>query len=178
MRGVLLGLLFALMNGLGVVQAAEAAREIDWDALIPSDFRLDGILEKYNLQEFDDSDPRAQEIMDEIRAAWDAAPVVKDIDGQLIRLPGYVVPLELNADGIHQFLLVPYYGACIHVPPPPANQTIYVTTEDTGGVEIDMFLPVWVTGVIRAERVSSELAESGYRIEATLIEPYEEEPVQ
>ncbi len=58
------------------------------------------------------------------------APVVKSLDGQQVKLPGYIVPLEVNEEGrTTEFLLVPYYGACIHVPPPPPNQIVHIFSE-------------------------------------------------
>jgi len=70
--------------------------------------------------------------------------------------------------------LVPYYGACIHVPPPPANQTVYVNAEPGRGTRPKLFDVVWVTGTLRVERVESELAAAGYALEAIKVEPYDE----
>ena len=58
---------------------------------------------------------------------WDNASVLKTLDGQTVKIPGYVVPLEAIQDAMREFLLVPYFGACIHSPPPPANQIVHVT---------------------------------------------------
>jgi len=68
------------------------------------------------------------------------------LDGQLVRLPGYVLPLEFGAaKKITEFLLVPWVGACIHTPPPPPNQIVHVKLDQA--IELDgMFTPVWVTG--------------------------------
>ena len=65
-----------------------------------------------------------------------AAPVVKALDGQLVKLPGYIVPLDVTEEGrVTEFLLVPYYGACIHTPPPPANQIVVVASRDIAAGE-------------------------------------------
>jgi hypothetical protein len=61
-----------------------------------------------------------------LREIWDSAPVRQDLQGTKVRLPGYVVPLEYSQGAIREFLLVPYFGACIHSPPPPANQIVLV----------------------------------------------------
>jgi hypothetical protein len=61
-----------------------------------------------------------QEALKRILAEWDRAPVVEEFDGQLVRIPGFVVPLESDGKTISEFLLVPYFGACVHVPPPPS----------------------------------------------------------
>ena len=105
-----------------------------------------------------------------------AAPVVKALDGQLVRLPGYLVPLETGSDGrVHEFLLVPYFGACIHVPPPPSNQIVHVRNEP--GVQLDvLYQPYWVEGRLQVEHTSSELAEAGYRMTSSKVSPYQLDP--
>lgn len=153
--------------------AAAAAEELNWDALIPEDWRPDKLMADYDAEGLSDDDPRAQELMDQLKALWDEAPVVDELDGRRVRLPGFVVPLEVEPDAIAEFLLVPYYGACIHVPPPPANQTVYVVTAEGRPYRGKLFDTVWVTGTLRVERSSSELAEAGYRLDATAVEPYE-----
>jgi hypothetical protein len=101
------------------------------------------------------------------------APVVQALDGVEARLPGYIVPLEVSEEGrVTEFLLVPYFGACIHVPPPPSNQIVHVTTEL--GVPLALlYEPYWVEGPLRVRRGSSELADTGYAMEADKIYPYE-----
>jgi hypothetical protein len=89
-----------------------------------------------------------------------------------VRLPGSVLPLEFDGSEVRGFLLVPYVGACIHVPPPPANQIVYVTSEDSVPVG-GMFEPVWVTGLFHTAAIANELADIGYQIEAVRVEPYE-----
>lgn len=101
------------------------------------------------------------------------APVVKELDGQQIRLPGYIVPLEVNEEGrTTDFLLVPYFGACIHVPPPPSNQIVHVKSEV--GVKLDeLYQPYWVEGPMQVKPSTSELADAGYQMEAEKIYVYE-----
>lgn len=103
------------------------------------------------------------------------APVVPALDGQQVKLPGYVVPLDVSADGeVREFLLVPYYGACIHVPPPPSNQIVYV--HDAKGVKMDeLYQPYWVTGKISVKALDSDLAQAGYQLKADEVAPYEYE---
>ena len=99
--------------------------------------------------------------------------VVTELDGKLIRIGGYVVPLDFDATNVKEFLLVPFVGACIHVPPPPANQIIYVKTEkgfDVGG----SFDPVMVTGTIKTTAAFTGLADAGYTLDAELVEPRKE----
>lgn len=95
--------------------------------------------------------------------------VVKELDGKRVRIGGYVVPLDFEATTIKEFLLVPFVGACIHVPPPPANQIIYVKAEE--GFEIaGQFDPVWVTGTITTEPAITGLADTGYTIAAEVVD--------
>ena len=101
------------------------------------------------------------------------APVVPALDGQLIRLPGYIVPLEVSEDGrTTDFLLVPYFGACIHVPPPPSNQIVHVTSKE--GVKLDeLYQPYWIVGALQVKASTSELADAGYQMDAQKIVVYE-----
>lgn len=103
-----------------------------------------------------------------------AAPaVVSDLDGKKIRIGGYVVPLDFEATTVKEFLLVPYVGACIHVPPPPPNQIIYVKTAkgfDVAG----SFDPVYVTGTIKTASAFTGLAETGYTMDADKVETRKE----
>ena len=100
------------------------------------------------------------------------APVVKALDGQSVSLPGFVVPLEGDSELITEFLLVPYFGACIHVPPPPPNQLVHVTIK--GGVPIDsLYDAIVVTGVIKTQTWSSEIAQVGYQMQAVGVAPFE-----
>jgi len=149
------------------------AREIDWDALIPEDWQPETLFEQYDVDELSDDDPRAQELLEKLLALWKEAPVVPTLEGQRLKLPGFVVPLEMDVEKIDQFLLVPYYGACIHVPPPPANQTVHVVTGEGRAFEGQLFDTVWVSGTMRVEKLDSELATSGYRLEDAVVVPYE-----
>jgi len=146
--------------------------EIEWEDLIPEGYRPEDLLDKYNVADLADDDPRVGEVMDELREAWNASPVVPTLDGRQIRMPGLVVPLEGDGETVTEFLLVPYYGACIHVPPPPANQTVYVAAKDGARVR-ELFDAVWVTGTIHVSSHSSDLAEAGYTLVASRVEPYE-----
>ncbi len=103
---------------------------------------------------------------------FSAAKVTSEYNGKTVRIPGYIVPLEFNGGAVKEFLLVPYVGACIHVPPPPANQLIFVTSEKPHELK-GLFEPVYVTGMFGAAASSTQLAEVGYALSADKIEPYE-----
>ena len=99
--------------------------------------------------------------------------VVEDLDGLQIRIPGYVVPLDFNADNEYtEFLLVPYFGACLHTPPPPPNQIVYVTSDPAAKVE-SIYDPVWVEGTMKTGRFDTDTANSAYELTLSKIEIYE-----
>lgn len=152
--------------------------ELDWDALVPGEWHpeqlLDGLSgDGVSLDQIGDEDPRADAIMDEITALWKQAPVVDALDGQRVKLPGFVVPLAFDQYELSAFLLVPYFGACIHVPPPPANQIVYVVLPEGKHYRGGVFDTVWVTGDLRIERFSSAMGDAGYRLDALAIGPYQ-----
>lgn len=97
--------------------------------------------------------------------------VVTRYNGSRVRLPGFVIPIEYSGAGVTSFILVPYVGACIHVPPPPPNQLVMVTTQ-IPYENNELFTPVEVTGLFETAQTRMELAEIGYRMEAERIAPY------
>ena len=156
------------------VDGSAGVEEIEWDALIPDDYSPEKLLAEYQPETLEDDDPRAAELMEKLRKLWDEAPVRPELDGQTVKLPGFTVPLEGDSQETRSFLLVPYYGACIHVPPPPANQTVYVLREPGKGTRLGEFDVVWVTGTMSVKRTENDMAEAGYTLYATEVAPYEE----
>ena len=96
-----------------------------------------------------------------------------EYDDKRVKLDGFMLPLELDSKGVTTFLLVPYVGACIHVPPPPPNQLVLVQTEPPYESN-DMFAPVSVTGVFHTEINSTDIADVGYTLQAEAIELYDD----
>lgn len=162
--------------GAGVGAQDDGFREIVWDDLIPPDWAPENLFEELfadtDMDRLDDADPRAMELMQKVRQAWDNAPLVSGMNGQRVRIPGFVVPLEGDDEHIRDFLLVPYFGACIHVPPPPANQLIHVEPDEPISAEWNM-VPVWVSGVLSVDRQESDLGTAGYRLRGMKIVEYE-----
>ncbi len=97
-----------------------------------------------------------------------------ELNGSLVKIPGFVIPLEGDDEVITEFLLVPYFGACIHVPPPPPNQIIYVKF-DKGAPIQDLWDVVYIVGKLKTETINSELAETGYLIEGIRLEEYNDQ---
>ncbi|PRA24784.1 DUF3299 domain-containing protein [Pseudomonas poae] len=150
---------------------AADSRELTWSDLIPPDAEpvVPNMTPLHNLSGMADaleSAPAAKQEMPH-------APAVKALDGQHIRLPGYIVPLEVSEAGrTTEFLLVPYFGACIHVPPPPSNQIVHVKSEV--GVKLDeLYQPYWIEGEMQVKPSSSELADASYQMDADKIYMYE-----
>jgi hypothetical protein len=94
-----------------------------------------------------------------------------DWNGQLVRLPGFIVPIEYSGSGVTAFILVPFVGACVHVPPPPANQLVFVTSP-TPYESAGLYEPVHVTGMFGVSATSTHLADIGYALSADKIEAY------
>ena len=157
--------------------SAGAARTLGWEALVPAEWDPMKDLKGLNLSILSDADPRATAALAKLREAWDNAPINPAVVGQTVRLPGYLVPLEETKDGLKEFLLVPYFGACIHSPPPPANQIVHVLPK-VPAKGLRSMDTVWVTGVLTGARTDSYMGMSGYRIEATQVAPYAERPAR
>ena len=166
MSRVLLALLLLVATPLW---AAEP-KELTWSEMIPADAPP----EAPDMTPLHDlSQMGSMEAAPAAKQDLPNAPVVPALDGQLIRLPGYIVPLEVSEDGrTTDFLLVPYFGACIHVPPPPSNQIVHVTSEL--GVLMDaLYQPFWIEGPLKVGSHSSEMGTAGYQMAAEKIYPYE-----
>ena len=148
-------LFYALILLPALVQASP--KELYWEDLIPEDYLQpqtpilhDGSMVQQNLD----------------------APVVTALDGEEVKIPGFVVPLEGDDRLTTEFLLVPYFGACIHVPPPPPNQIVYVKFSE--GVPIDnLYDAIWVVGKLSTKGWSGDLATVGYSLQGVSIEPFE-----
>jgi hypothetical protein len=165
--------LFALLMMVALPLWAAEPRDLAWSEMIPPDAppEVPDMTPLHDLSQM--SDALAAESAPAARQDLPNAPVVKDLDGQQIRLPGYIVPLEVNEEGrTTDFLLVPYFGACIHVPPPPSNQIVHVKSEI--GVKLEeLYQPYWIEGPMKVKASSSELADAGYQMEAQKIYVYE-----
>ena len=146
---------------------------INWDLLVPADWDPFKDFKGANMSAMSDGDPRAQAMLKQMREAWDNAPTNPSLVGQKVRIPGFVVPLEDSKDGMTEFLLVPYFGACVHSPPPPANQVIHVLPQSPVK-NIRSMDAVWINGVIKTEKTDSYMGAASYRIEAQSVQPYQE----
>ena len=178
----LLGLLLAFTafadekpSGYQLLQWTDLIPKDDLDALLnpPQELNdiIDGSVEDNLESQFqiaaNSNDNRYNE-------ALTSTKVIKEFDKKKIRLPGYIVPLEFDEkQTITTFFLVPYFGACIHVPPPPPNQIIFAEIEKGFKIE-HLYDPFWIEGTLHTELLQNELATAAYTISVDAIHPYEQ----
>jgi hypothetical protein len=105
------------------------------------------------------------------------SPLLAALDGQPVKLPGFMVPLDDAASTVSEFLLVPYAGACIHVPPPPANQIVHVTMVDGYAADVMWWDPIWVRGALHIDDVAHAFGKASYRMEGLHTDVHTFEPV-
>ena len=101
-----------------------------------------------------------------------ATDTLKKLDGKMVRIPGFVVPLDDFQEEGAEFLLVPYYGACVHTPPPPPNQIVMVGMSGKKAVKLNLFDAVWMSGRLKIASVESPYGTVGYQLEGLKVEPY------
>lgn len=172
------------VTGVRSANAATAARELKWEELIP--FDLDkmiaqaipsGIVQHGQLSRpqrgtlpLDEGVPDPVTGGSSLKSLQPAgSEVVAELNGTRVRMRGFVVPLGFEGSKVKAFLLVPYVGACIHVPPPPANQIVFI--EAPKPFEIgNMFEAVAVTGTLRTQAMTNDIASFGYQLAAEQIE--------
>lgn len=158
MRPVAAIVVLALTFG-ATAEDEESVRELTWEDLLPEDEALPPPVDHSKPILFDDFPMTTM------------GGVVPELNGQLVKLPGFVVPLDVTGNRVASLLLVPYFGACIHQPPPPSNQIVYVEFEDP--VEIrSMYDPVWITGRMGLDVHSSTLATASYSMKGRSLEKY------
>ncbi|MBQ0719555.1 MAG: DUF3299 domain-containing protein [Gammaproteobacteria bacterium] len=164
-------------------KTAEKYRTIEWPELMPED-DLGAIM---NPPDFLDDiidgsveDQIGNQVQSAIAAAADnryqqaleSTRVVAEFNNQSVRIPGFIVPLELDGDqAITRFFLVPYFGACIHVPPPPPNQIIYASYPKGFKLKA-LYDPFWITGVLKTSLTENDTTTSAYSIVVDSIQPY------
>jgi hypothetical protein len=154
------GLLFlagCLFTGTLMAGAKNQAKELYWEDMVPKDYVIP---------------PSAIDHNGQMTQTEPDAPLLEELNGQLVKIPGFVVPLEGDADNITEFLLVPYFGACIHVPPPPSNQIVYVKFSE--GVPItNLYDAVWVTGILSTDGWKGDIATVGYTLKGQVVTEFE-----
>jgi hypothetical protein len=166
-------LLASSLGALALPSLANEYKEIEWDELMPEGWKKKVILELTRMRRYGslmDGDPRADEAYAKLKKVWDAAPPTKTYLGKKIRIPGYAVPLDAERMQSSDFLLVPYFGACVHSPPPPANQIIMV--KPPKGSRVRTMDAIWVNGTLLEGKTNSDAGTSTYILNADIITPY------
>ncbi|WP_245764185.1 DUF3299 domain-containing protein [Sulfitobacter marinus] len=160
-RAVLAGLATATL--IPRLARAQGYIDLEWEDLLPKDQTgIPNALRSLLPHDEDMMLSRQQPESTGVRTDW---------NGQIVRLPGFIVPIDQRGIGVMAFILVPYVGACVHVPPPPANQLVFVTTS-TPYENKGLFEAVNVIGMFGVSSVSTQLADIGYALSADKIEPY------
>ncbi|MEM9967506.1 MAG: DUF3299 domain-containing protein [Pseudomonadota bacterium] len=160
----------AVLHSLGSVALAStsaqaaAPRDVAWDDLIPPGVPYSEIIGEGDMDVINDT---WRPVYDE-----NAIKLNEDLNGAYIRMPGYIIPLEMGSQGIIEFILVPYVGACIHVPPPPANQLVLVASR-VPWRGMGLWDPLWATGELSTRLQSTNLGDIGYFLKADRLEPFE-----
>jgi len=109
---------------------------------------------------------------DPYQRALVSTKVIKKFNKKAVRVPGFIVPLTFNAKKqATSFFLVPYFGACIHMPPPPPNQTVYIKYPK--GLTVDLYQPYWLSGILHTTIVENEMATSAYSLSLKKVAKYD-----
>lgn len=188
-RNFLKNSLSALMVSLSLLTSsphalAQTYKEVEWIELMPKD-DLDALLNppEYLNEITDGSEQDTLDALGNIEArdkqakryqsALESKAVIESFDGENIRLPGFVVPLENNEEQkIIEFFIVPYFGACLHMPPPPPNQMIFVRSAE--GIELEsLYDAFWFEGTVRIKTMKNELGTAAYTLELANMTSYE-----
>ena len=163
----------------GSVSAAEVTT-IEWTDLMPEE-DLKALQQMPEVQHdysqpspFDDNYQGDDPVAQQWQQILNSAKVVEKYNNTKVRVPGFIVPLEFDSEqNVTSFFLVPYFGACIHVPPPPPNQIIYVKYPQGAPIQ-QLWDVIYLIGTLKTESVSHDLAETAYVIEGTAIEEYDD----
>lgn len=157
LQPALLGLL--LLPALALADV----RQLEWLDLMPEDEAQAWLDEQTGIDHSGFDTPEA----------FQSFRTVGELDGQTVRLPGFVVPIETDENGdLLEFFLVPYFGACIHLPPPPANQIIYGRLDEPMEM-IDIWDAFWMEGTLNIEDISNDTAASAYTMDVDSLTLYE-----
>ena len=151
-------------------------QKITWDDLLNEEWyqQMKKDMASYGRMSFlKDGSEEAEKLMASMRKKLDEAPISTKYINQKIRMPGFVVPLDAVRNGQREFLLVPYFGACIHTPPPPANQIVLVTPHPQLNLSktLESMDVIWVEGELKETRTKTASGVAGYSLKDIKINP-------
>jgi hypothetical protein len=168
---------FQLLLAASVFAQTPGYQKITWDDLLNEEWyqqRKKDMATYGRMSFLKDGSEEAEKLMASMRKKLDEAPISTKYVNQKIRMPGFVVPLDAVRNGQREFLLVPYFGACIHTPPPPANQIVLVTPHPQLNLSktLESMDVIWVEGELKESRTKTASGVSGYSLEAIKVYPY------
>jgi hypothetical protein len=171
-QGIELGLIASIRAKRKLKIISDVSEDAEWGINLEHKFKKQGLDLEALLQRYTKMQIEVKKRNKKVDLA---------LDGELIRMPGYVLPLEFEGESVEEFMLVPYVGACIHVPTPPVNQMVLVRLTQSYAIN-DLYEPVWVTGRMKTQSVNKSLGvfdgkidvSAGYVLDGTRVEPYEE----
>ncbi|CAE7189949.1 macB1 [Symbiodinium microadriaticum] len=170
MRMALAAFFAALITGTVFATVSDGTYQtLEWDDLMPEgewelyDKQFMSLFEAGTIEEGSEQDQMIQ---------LGTFNTVTELDGKNIRLPGFALPFEYAENQkVTEFLLVPYFGACIHAPPPPPNQIVYVKSAEAVTIT-DIWSPVWVAGTLHARKNENGLGNAAYTLDLEKMDPY------
>lgn len=158
-------------SGDTAASTPDAPRKLTWDDLMPvgESKILKELMQEHMTRVSDIREGSAKDEMVQIGTF----NVVESLNGQHVRIPGYVIPFNFNKTNEYsEFLLVPYAGACIHAPPPPPNQIVYVKADKPVKVE-SIWDAVWAEGELKTQKHEDELSDAAYTLTLNRLEAYQ-----
>jgi hypothetical protein len=170
-RAVLAWLAAAAAARAGPAAADGEAETVPWERLLAPGWAPRRSYDASGLGRMEDGDPEAQQALAALRAVWDRAPPDPALEGRRLRLAGYMLPVDADREAIRDFLLVPYFGACLHEPAPPANQVVHVLPERPMPAAARGTGAVWATGTLQVRRSDTRLGVAAYRLLGARVEP-------
>ncbi len=162
MRALTLIAAFLLLTAAPLLTWAGDPRELDWLELMPKD-EVDALMEAPAVVH---EGSFKQQQTGSFRA-------IKELDGLKVRIAGYIVPVEVDGDSMmSEFFIVPYFGACIHVPPPPPNQIILARLAKAIPVT-EIYDAYWIEGTLNVEKAENDIAATAYTLTTTKVTLWE-----
>lgn len=150
--------------------------ELAWEDLVTPGYDADSILEKYapQIETLAHNSEQALALYEVMNEEFNNAPANPELADKKVSIPGFIAPIELVDGLITEFLLVPYFGACIHLPPPPSNQTLYVKVAPDYAIRNeDSYEPIWVSGNLEVDKAETDIGSASYQIQNALISKYQ-----
>ena len=147
-----------LLTATPLMAADAAMRELDWLELMPKD-EVDSLMDT----------PAVTHEGSFKQVQTGSFRAIKELNGLKVKIAGYIVPVEVDGDSqMSEFFIVPYFGACIHVPPPPPNQIILARLAKPIPVT-EIYDAYWIEGTLNVEQIKNDIAASAYTLTTSKV---------